>query len=52
LRNGDRPTGQQIVRHLASVFAALPMHRKVGLLANLSLQNCGHFVARAAINSR
>jgi len=24
LRNGDRPTGQQIVRHLESVFAALP----------------------------
>jgi hypothetical protein len=24
LRNGDRPTGQQIARHLASVFAALP----------------------------
>jgi Transposase DDE domain group 1 len=24
LRNGDRPTGQQIARHLESVFAALP----------------------------
>src|SRR5258708_5716859 len=24
LRNGDRPTGQQIARHLGSVFAALP----------------------------
>jgi len=24
LRNGDRPTGQQIARHLAGVFAALP----------------------------
>jgi hypothetical protein len=24
LRNGDRPTGQQIARHLQSVFAALP----------------------------
>jgi len=24
LRNGDRPTGQQIARNLASVFAALP----------------------------
>jgi hypothetical protein len=24
LRNGDRPTGSQIARHLASVFAALP----------------------------
>ena len=24
LRNGDRPTGEQIARHLASVFAALP----------------------------
>jgi hypothetical protein len=24
LRNGDRPTGAQIARHLASVFAALP----------------------------
>src|SRR6516164_8642618 len=25
LRNGDRPTGQQIARHLESVFAALPV---------------------------
>src|SRR6266704_2478692 len=25
LRNGDRPTGQQIARHLESVFAALPL---------------------------
>ena len=24
LRNGDRPDGKQIVRHLGSVFAALP----------------------------
>ena len=24
LRNGDRPTGPQIVRHLESVFATLP----------------------------
>src|SRR5258707_4696460 len=24
LRNGDRPTGAQIARHLESVFAALP----------------------------
>ena len=24
LRNGDRPTGVQIARHLESVFAALP----------------------------
>ena len=24
LRNGDRPTGEQIARHLESVFAALP----------------------------
>src|ERR1700686_2433328 len=24
LRNGDRPTGQQIARHLQGVFAALP----------------------------
>ena len=26
LRNGDRPTGAQIARHLKSVFAALPPH--------------------------
>jgi hypothetical protein len=25
LRNGDRPSGQQIARHLESVFAALPL---------------------------
>jgi hypothetical protein len=24
LRNGDRPTGAQIARHLENVFAALP----------------------------
>ena len=30
LRNGDRPTGQQIARHLESVFAALPQYvRKI-----------------------
>ena len=28
LRNGDRPTGAQIARHLESVFAALPPHVK------------------------
>jgi hypothetical protein len=28
LRNGDRPTGAQIARHLKSVFAALPPHVK------------------------
>jgi len=28
LRNGDRPTGAQIARHLQSVFAALPPHVK------------------------
>ena len=28
LRNGDRPTGAQIARHLKSVFAALPTHVK------------------------
>ena len=27
LRNGDRPTGAQIARHLESVFAALPPAR-------------------------
>lgn len=28
LRNGDRPTGEQIARHLKSVFVALPPHVK------------------------
>ena len=28
LRNGDRPTGAQIARHLKNVFAALPPHVK------------------------
>jgi DDE family transposase len=28
LRNGDRPTGKQIARHLESVFAAVPEKAK------------------------
>src|SRR6202163_873779 len=48
LRNGDRPTGAQIVRHLESVFAALPPQVKtIYARADLGFY-CGEAVAFSA----
>src|SRR5437879_4843690 len=44
LRNGDRPTGGQIARHLESVFTALPVQAKVIYARADSVLYCGEAV--------